>query len=108
MTAAAAAVVVAAVCLGAATVLRAAAGLLAAANERERNARAEVGRQRERADKNLARARKAVEDYWTNVAEDKRLKQADLHALREKLLQTAVPFYEDVIQQRSADPELQG
>jgi serine/threonine-protein kinase len=101
VTVAVAAVGVAAACLGVATVL------LAAANRRERNARSEVERQKERADQNLARARKAVEDYCTNVAGDPRLKQADLHALREKLLQTAVPFYEEVIEQKAEDQQLE-
>jgi serine/threonine-protein kinase len=94
VTAAVAAVAVAAVCLATATVL------LAAANRRERT-------QKERADRNLAKARKAVEDYCTNVAADVRLKQVDLHELRKKLLQTAVPFYEELIEQEGDDAELQ-
>jgi serine/threonine-protein kinase len=64
-----AAVAVAAVCLAVATLL------LTAANH-------EVRKQKDRADQNLARARKAVEDYCTNVAEDPRLKLADFHVLR--------------------------
>src|SRR5262249_54100953 len=88
---------------------------LTAATQRERAAREEVSRERDkvrtektRADFNLAKARQAVEDYCTNVAEDKRLKQAGFHVLRKQLLQTAVPFYEDVIEQQRDDPELQG
>jgi serine/threonine-protein kinase len=94
VTGVAAAVAVAAVSLAVATVL------LGAANRRERQAK-------ERADANLAKARKAVEDFCTNVSEDKRLKQADLHALRKKLLETAVPFYQEFVQQRGDDPGLQ-
>jgi serine/threonine-protein kinase len=108
LTAAVAAVTVAAVCLAGAT------GLLAVANQREREARAEVTRQRdevqtqkERADRNLARARQAVQTYCTNVANDPRLKQVDLRRLRKKLLQTAVPFYEEFVRQRADDPDLQ-
>jgi serine/threonine-protein kinase len=101
VTAAVAAVAVAAGCLAVATVL------LIAANQRERTAKEEVQRQKERADHNLARARKAVEDYCTNVAGDKRLKQADLHPLRKSLLETAVPFYQEFAEQQGDDPELQ-
>jgi serine/threonine-protein kinase len=105
----------AAMCLAVATVL------LAAANQREREAgqrereaknavsreRDEVNKQNERADINLEKARKAVEDFCTNVAEDTRLKRADLHGLRKKLLETAVPFYEEFVQQKADDPKLQ-
>jgi serine/threonine-protein kinase len=97
---AAAAVGVAVVSLATAT------GLLAAANQRERASREEVTRQRDRADANLAGARKAVEDYCTHVADDRRLKQVDLHDLRQKLLRTAVPFYEEFLAQRPDDPRL--
>jgi serine/threonine-protein kinase len=93
VTAAAAGVLVAVVCLGSAT------GLLAAANRRERQ-------ERERADQNLARARDAVDRYCTHVAEDPRLRQQDLHALRKQLLETAVPFYEDFAHQHGEDPAL--
>ena len=62
--------------------------------------------QKSRGDENLARALKAVEDYCVSVAEDKRLKRADFHDLRTKLLETAVPFYEDFLRQRPDDPAL--
>lgn len=90
---AATAMLVAAVSLGIAT------ALLASANGREQEARA-------RADKNLARARKAVEEYCTSVAEDRRLKQQDLHLLRKKLLETALPFYDEIVREEGNDPAL--
>jgi eukaryotic-like serine/threonine-protein kinase len=62
--------------------------------------------QKSRGDENLARALKAVEDYCVSVAEDARLKRADFHDLRTKLLETAVPFYEDFLRQRPDDPAL--
>jgi serine/threonine-protein kinase len=86
--------------------------LLTAANVRERTARRdaqterdEARQQRERADANLARARDAVDKYLTRVAEDDRLKQTDLHALRKDLLATAVPFYEEFARQEADVPE---
>jgi serine/threonine-protein kinase len=122
VTAGVAAVAVAAVCLTVATVL------LAKANGRERQARAEAifqrdearkekeradqerdeaRRQKERADRNLANARKAVEAYCTTVANDERLRQGDFHLLRRRVLATAVPFYKEFVQQQGDDPELQ-
>jgi eukaryotic-like serine/threonine-protein kinase len=81
--------------------------LLTAANQREREAkeladseRDEARKEKERADRNLAKARKAVEDYCTNVAEDKLLNQDDFYSLRKKLLATAVPFYNEFVEQR--------
>jgi serine/threonine-protein kinase len=121
VTAAVAAAVVAMASLAVVTLL------LAAANQREREAREEATRQRdearlqkeradqerdeatrqkERADGNLAKARKAVEDYCTHVADDERLKQADFYGLRKKLLQTAVPYYQEFVRQRGDHPEL--
>src|SRR5262249_27427206 len=51
--------------------------------------------EKKRADQNLARAEKAVEDYLTKVADDPRLKAADLYGFRKELLTTAIPFYEE-------------
>jgi serine/threonine-protein kinase len=101
---AAAAVLVAAVSLAVAT------SLLAAANAREQEAKHEATlqrdaaiQQRDRADKNLVRARKAVEEYCTHVAADPRLRRGDFHNLRKQLLETAVPFYLDFVQQAAND-----
>jgi eukaryotic-like serine/threonine-protein kinase len=61
---------------------------------------------REDAVQNLARGRKLVEDYCTNVAQDQRLKQQDLYALRKKLLEAAVPFYDEIVRQKADDGPL--
>jgi serine/threonine protein kinase len=66
--------------------------------------RDDANAQRQRADENRARARRAVDDYFTRVADDPRLKNEDLHALRLKLLETAVPFYQDFVNQKADDP----
>ncbi|HEY2838004.1 MAG TPA: serine/threonine-protein kinase [Pirellulales bacterium] len=107
VTGAAVAAGVAAICFATAT------GLLTASNRREREARDyaigqrdEAERQRVRADENLVSARSAVEQFCTNVAEDRRLKQQDLHSLRKKLLATAVPFYKVFAVQSANDPAL--
>ncbi len=63
-------------------------------------------RHRNEAQTNLALARKAVDDYLNNVTDNPVLKKADLTGLRRELLETALPFYEKFIQQRSDEPSL--
>jgi serine/threonine protein kinase len=60
-----------------------------------------------RADENLLRARQAVKDYLTNVADNRLLKEANFHELRRELLESALPFYQEFVKQRSDDPELE-
>jgi serine/threonine-protein kinase len=102
VTTAAAAVFIAAVSLGIATFL------LTAANDRERQAKADAERNlekakiaqqqeslaKDRAQANLKLAQDAVDKYLANVADDPRLKEVDLGGLRKKLLETALPFLE--------------
>jgi tetratricopeptide (TPR) repeat protein len=64
-----------------------------------------IRREKTRADDNLTRARRAVEDYLTRTAEDPQLKAANFHDLRKRLLTTAVPFYEEFARQQPGDPE---
>jgi serine/threonine protein kinase/tetratricopeptide (TPR) repeat protein len=64
-------------------------------------------REKERADANLLRARKAVKDYLTEAAANPLLKEADFHDLRQKLLESALPFYQEFLKQQSDDPELE-
>ncbi|HVK08668.1 MAG TPA: serine/threonine-protein kinase [Gemmataceae bacterium] len=64
--------------------------------------------EKQRADANLARARKAVRDYLQVTANDPRLKAADLQALRKNLLATAVPFFEEFAALQAGDPEAEG
>jgi hypothetical protein len=55
----------------------------------------------------LEEARQAVSQYLTHVANDPRLGNADLFALRRELLETAVPFLERFVQRRTGDPRLE-
>jgi serine/threonine-protein kinase len=64
-------------------------------------------RQRDRADGNYRLARKAVDDAVTHIAENKRLRQADLAPLRKELLASALPFYQEFVRQQSDDLELE-
>jgi serine/threonine-protein kinase len=122
VTSGVAAVAVAAVALAGAT------GLLKAAYEGERHAREdeaaaraaaekaearaqaqrnEALKQKQRADDNFAKAKKAVEDYLTQVTEHPRLKWQGFQDLRKELLKTAVPFYDDFVKQKADDPKLE-
>jgi serine/threonine protein kinase len=67
-----------------------------------------VVQEKERADRNLAAARRAVRDYLTTTANDPRLRAADLLALRRNLLATAVPFFEEFAAQQAGNPEAEG
>jgi tetratricopeptide (TPR) repeat protein len=57
---------------------------------------------RREAEANLAMARQAVDDYCLKVSADQRL--LGNRPLRQELLRTAVPFYEQFLQRRSDDP----
>ncbi len=81
--------------------------LLTRAYQRERDAKNEATQQKIQAEKNFALARKAVDETTTKVAENPRLKEADFHALRKELLASAVPFYEEFVQQPGADAALE-
>lgn len=73
------------------------------ARRNEADARAE-------AESNFKMAMRAVEDYLTNVSENRLLKQQDtqdLRDLRRDLLKSALPFYEEFVQQHGQDPKLQ-
>jgi serine/threonine protein kinase/tetratricopeptide (TPR) repeat protein len=67
--------------------------------------RDEAVAQRQRADLNYQLARQAVENYLSKVTDNERLKEADLHAMRKELLESALPFYEKFAQQEGDDPE---
>jgi tetratricopeptide (TPR) repeat protein len=73
--------------------------LLGRANERERAARND-------ADQSFRLAHESVNKYFTEVAEDDRLLQADLRPLRKELLNSAREYYEQFIAERSDDPTL--
>jgi serine/threonine protein kinase/tetratricopeptide (TPR) repeat protein len=49
----------------------------------------------------------AVEQFCTNVGQDRRLQEQDLRALRQRLLRSAVDFYQSFVTERRDDPHLQ-
>jgi serine/threonine protein kinase/tetratricopeptide (TPR) repeat protein len=63
--------------------------------------------EKSRADENLALARRAVNDFLTRVANNARLQEADFHELRRSLLESAIPFYQQFLNQKSDDPKLE-
>ena len=63
--------------------------------------------QKERADRNLSRARQAVKDYLLKTSENPLLQSGDFQALRQDLLQSAIPFYEEFVRQDRQDPSLE-
>jgi serine/threonine-protein kinase len=77
------------------------------AKGKETDAKEEALKQKKRADDNFAKAKKAVENYLTKVADHPKFRENDLHGLRKELLQTAVPFYDDFVKQNDSDPALQ-
>ena len=63
--------------------------------------------EKQRADQNLVRARKAVNEFLTLVANNQLLKEADFQELRRNLLESAIPFYQEFLEQKKDDPELE-
>ncbi len=64
---------------------------------------------REEAEKNFAMAQAAVEDYLTSVSENTLLKQqdsVDIRGLRQELLNNALTYYKNFVNQRGDDPGL--
>jgi len=64
---------------------------------------------RKEAQANFNMALKAVEDYLTSVSENTLLKQqdsVDIRSLRRELLNTALKYYKNFVNQRSSDPRL--
>jgi serine/threonine protein kinase/tetratricopeptide (TPR) repeat protein len=59
------------------------------------------------ASNNEAKARGAVNRYFTLVSEETLLDMPGFQPLREKLLEEARTYYEELLRQRSSDPELQ-
>jgi serine/threonine-protein kinase len=95
-----AAVAVAALCLGVASGL-----LLAAYGEADRQ-RIRASAQRDKAHALFLLARTAVDQFHTRVSESPELKAHGLELLRQKLLESAVSYYEEFVRQREDDPGL--
>jgi serine/threonine protein kinase/tetratricopeptide (TPR) repeat protein len=63
-------------------------------------------RERDRAEASSRQARRAVDQFFTRVSEERLLNQPGLHPLRKTLLQDAQRFYEEFLDQRGGDPAL--
>jgi serine/threonine protein kinase/tetratricopeptide (TPR) repeat protein/Tfp pilus assembly protein PilF len=73
----------------------------------EKRLREEAERQKDRANTNFARARRAVDAYLSKVTDEELLAVPGLQPLREDLLAEALKFYSEFIQEQSDDPALQ-
>jgi eukaryotic-like serine/threonine-protein kinase len=63
--------------------------------------------QRRLAESNFRQARRAVDDYFTQVSQNKLLKVPGLQPLRKDLLETALAYYQGFLEERAADAGLQ-
>jgi type II secretory pathway pseudopilin PulG len=79
-------------------------GLLLAVVVREARFRAELQRERERAEANFQKARAAVDQYLTRVAEQSAAPGSQNDKLRRELLEQSLKFYERV-ELKAASPE---
>jgi tetratricopeptide (TPR) repeat protein len=68
---------------------------------------AEAKRQEAIAEANYGKVRAAIDDYFTTVSEETLLNQPGLQPLRTKLLQAALAYYVDFIEQRQGDPDFE-
>jgi serine/threonine protein kinase/Tfp pilus assembly protein PilF len=79
---------------------------LTAATAREHQTRTEAEAARDAAEERFALAQGAVDQYLAKITEDPELRDKHgLHELRKRLLQTAVPFYEKLAQQKPGNAE---
>ena len=78
--------------------------LAEAARTAEAEQRTEAEKQREQAEANFQRARKTVDEYFTLVSESKLLDVPGLQPLRTDLLEAALRFYQELLDQGSNDP----
>jgi serine/threonine protein kinase/tetratricopeptide (TPR) repeat protein len=63
--------------------------------------------EKDRADDNFARARRAVKDYLLKTSDSPLLKSSDFQNLRKELLESALPFYQEFVGQAQDDPKLE-
>lgn len=73
---------------------------------RAETSRTEAERNRLEAEANFDRARQAVELYLGRVNDHPRLQQADFQDLQRNLMETALPFYEEMSRTRGNHPKL--
>jgi serine/threonine protein kinase len=85
--------------------LSVATGLTARAYEREREKAAEAAEQRARAERSFRQARQAV-DQLVQIGEEELVGDPRLQGLRRRLLETALAYYQDFLDQSRDDPSL--
>ena len=69
------------------------------------NTRLDVARTR--AEENFQAANDAVEKYLVNVTQNERLKESDFSDLRKELLESAIPFFEKLKDQKPGDEKVE-
>jgi serine/threonine protein kinase/Flp pilus assembly protein TadD len=89
-----------------AAVVLAALGLLVS-NVRIAQEQAITKKQRDEAEANFRKARQAVDDQFTLVSQSKLFDAPGFQVLRKQLLESALNYYQDFLQQRPDDPALQ-
>jgi tetratricopeptide (TPR) repeat protein len=72
----------------------------------ERDARHDAEQANEKASKNFERAREAVKRMLTRVAQDELSDVPGMELVRKTLLEDALQFYEQLLAERTADPEI--
>jgi tetratricopeptide (TPR) repeat protein len=72
--------------------------------ERQRD---EAANARAQAERDFRRARRAVDEYLTQITENRLLKSNNFQPLRRDLLRTAQQFYEEFVNEHPDDPDLQ-
>jgi tetratricopeptide (TPR) repeat protein len=77
-----------------------------AALESESRQRQETLRERNLAEENFRRARRAVDDYMTTVSESRLLNEPGLQPLRNELLEKALRYYKEFLESRKDDPQI--
>jgi serine/threonine-protein kinase len=66
----------------------------------------ETEAQQQRAEANFAKARAAVDDYFTKISESQLMQVPGMQPLRRELLQSALAFYQDFLKERTDDPSI--
>jgi tetratricopeptide (TPR) repeat protein len=74
------------------------------ANYRIKQEKNEAIHQQELAEKNFQMARRAVDTYLTQVSEEQLLNEPGMQPLRERLLNSALQYYQEFAEQRADDP----
>jgi serine/threonine protein kinase/tetratricopeptide (TPR) repeat protein len=78
------------------------------AKEHEAALREQAEKAKQQAESNFAKARKAVDDYFTTVSESQLLQVPGMQPLHRNLLQSALTFYHEFLNERGDDPAVRG